>query len=226
MYDVQAHFGNLRSLLQNPPSELLWGKVCEALEGVDARLFEEELVPYIQGHLSHWGDAPRTAPQHWLDRALRDQSAPQLALCTRLWRRKGTTTAELRALGNMPELSQIHTIDLVSCDLNASLIEALVRPDCFASLARLDVSFNLCGDEGAALLAHAPKSIQLTHLRMDQCHITDHGAQEIARSPYMKNLDTLTLYNNALTDWGIEELRRSPHLSENARRPWLFVNEA
>lgn len=226
MDDVSTRFGEVRSLLQRPPSELVWERVCQQLEGLDEDLLMEQVLPYLEGHLPAWAHTPRATPQHWLDRFLRGERVPQLSLCTRLWRRKGTTPAEIQAIGRSPLLARITTVELVSCELDASVVAALVAADCYPALTHLDLSFNPCGNEAAHLIATAHKSTQLISLRLDQCHLTDDGAQSLARSPHLTRLEELTLYNNDIGHWGVEELRCSEFLSHNARRPWLFTHEA
>lgn len=222
---TMRHFGELRSLLNAPPSELGWHTLCDALAGVSAALFEEELFPYIQPYLDRsWPDTLRLARPHWLERFLRGEPAPQLLLCRRLYAHH-LTLAEVRALGHAPQLAALTHLDLYSNPLGPKLCHLLAKPACFPALTHLDLSYDQVGDKGARALADAPRAAMWRSLRLDQNGISDDGAQALARSKHLKNLDFLSLYNNDLGHWGVEELRRSTTLKPEVRRMWAMTEE-
>jgi hypothetical protein len=67
---VERAFGELRSLLSQAPSELLWEQLCalcDAEVAVDTGRFEAEVLPYVLDGLAGWPDALRTAPRRWID---------------------------------------------------------------------------------------------------------------------------------------------------------------
>ena len=75
--DVQEKFGEIRSLLQQPPSEQVWRGLCALVDaswGDDQ--FEELLFPYILEHLRRWPDALRVMPPGWW--ALSDHAKPSV----------------------------------------------------------------------------------------------------------------------------------------------------
>jgi hypothetical protein len=78
---IEHTFGELRSLLEQAPSEEVWATLCEhchiAARGagrvdtgrVDTGRFEAEVLPYILDRLRGWPDALRIARMDWLDEA-------------------------------------------------------------------------------------------------------------------------------------------------------------
>jgi|GEM_PF-5600795 len=66
-------FGDLRSLLQQPPSESLWQEVSDMLTALRAgeqhEGFEEQVLPYCHELLARWpADIWREPPESWLER--------------------------------------------------------------------------------------------------------------------------------------------------------------
>lgn len=226
MRHTDAAFGELRAALQHPvPSESQWVRICDVLSNFSSEEFESTILPYARHQLdASWPSRLRSTPQHWLDTFLRGDPAPQLALCTRLWRSR-LNHAELRALLRSSYLDALRHVELVSCHLDHRAVDALIDSKTLLQLETLDLSFNPIGDNGAKKIAASSQSANLLVLRLDQTHLGDDGAQAIARSPHLSNLHTLTLYNNAIDTWGVEELRQSRYLSKQARRNWLHDSE-
>jgi hypothetical protein len=67
MSSEQEHgFGELRSLLQQPPSAALWGRLCELLDAPEWDEAAERWLPYAADHLDReWPDALREWPERW-----------------------------------------------------------------------------------------------------------------------------------------------------------------
>ena len=72
-------FGELRSLLAQAPSELLWEQICalcDAAVARDAGRFEAEVLPYVSVGLLGWPDRMRAAPKGWIDAIVKEGTHP------------------------------------------------------------------------------------------------------------------------------------------------------
>jgi hypothetical protein len=61
-------FGELRSLLQEAPSEEVWERVCEQLDLWPPEALEAVALPYVLEHVARWpATVERLAPLRWMD---------------------------------------------------------------------------------------------------------------------------------------------------------------
>ena len=130
--DALWGFGELRSLVQQPPSEQVWATLCEHVERLSAPAMRD-LLPYLTHALDRWPVRLRSAPASWLERVVTScEPLPQLAL-----------TRVLQLTGRRP--------------LTPSQLDALVESAALAHVAHLEVRGPVLG-RGAlgALIARAP----------------------------------------------------------------------
>lgn len=77
-------FGDIRALLQRPPSVKSWSKLCKLVGVFEQDRWTEQLHPYIAGHLRAWPDYLRVTPAAWAKKITRGQPVPHASMCTHL----------------------------------------------------------------------------------------------------------------------------------------------
>ena len=170
-FDVR--FGELRQLLQQPPSPEGWEAVCRAIERLDVdpltgRL-AAEAIPYALGYLERWPEELRQAPARWTRQLLEGGGGPWLRL--------------VRGL----------EIEGATLDLQRALF--LAERDELRGLRRLVLRGVELAPEVVATLAGAAPLEGLTELVLKDCMLRGHGLRLIssfARS-WRDNLRHLSL---------------------------------
>ena len=122
-------FGELRSLLQRPPSEANWLELCELLERAwldHPEELEHTLLPYTAQALSRWPDALRKMPGNW-QHYLTSQNTYPPSLLLRTIRLRPMDLAPWRRL-----LSWLDTAAITSLDVSMAKLGPL-------QLARLEL---------------------------------------------------------------------------------------
>jgi hypothetical protein len=128
-------FGELRSLLQRPPSEATWLELCELLERAwldHPEAVENTLLPYAAQALSRWPDALRKMPGNWQHYLTTKSSYPP-SLLLRTVRLRPMDQAPWRRL-----LSWLDTASITSLDVSLAKLGPL-------QIARLELLSMLRG---------------------------------------------------------------------------------
>lgn len=188
-------FGELRSLLQQAPSEASWARLCEHLMRwtFDAH-FEAETLPYLTEALESWPQDLKVAPGGWVRPLL------------------GTIKKEA------PLLSLVTSLDLTTgVQLHPRALARLFHAQELAHITTLDLSYNDLGPAGARLLAASPHIHNLRTLLLIQTNLQDEGAIALAQCERLQNLVTLDLSDARVTEPGCRALERSPYLRPEIR---------
>ena len=119
--DAQTHearFGQLRSLLQQPPTPHRWREIAALLLAWDGARFDEQIFPYVQAHMSAGWARVAVAPASWAEALATRESAQLYALTPAValtWDR-GADEA-LRRIGDEVGLGHVHTLRLRAAPL-------------------------------------------------------------------------------------------------------------
>jgi hypothetical protein len=68
--DVRAAFGDLRSILQQPPSPHAWAHICDLISRLDPERAEQEALPYALSSLTAWPAEQRLLFGAWQEQVL------------------------------------------------------------------------------------------------------------------------------------------------------------
>ncbi len=187
-------FGELRSLLQQTPSEEAWARLCALLEAwkLDEH-FHEVVLPYAATGLERWPEDLKIGPASWVKPLLRKtkKPAPLVALATGL--------------------------NLRASRIGAKTVEYLAAAPEVEHITYLDLSRNGLKNAGAITLANSPYLKNLKVLLLAGTNLKDEGAREIAHSANLANLDELDLSDSQLLGEGCRMIENSPHLCQTIR---------
>lgn len=181
-----AHFGELRSLLQRAPSEGVWSRLCRVIEAWGRAEFEARALPYVRDHLKRWPDHLRRAPQRWADDLLRGQGD--------VWPWSITRTLELRSV----PLDELVELEDQPAEGDRAL-ELLLQTEALYSVTHLMLTDLGITDEGCARLLEYPGISRLRSLRLQGNHLGAEGVSRIARTKALSELVALDLRAN---HWG------------------------
>ena len=153
-------FGDIRALLQRPASVKAWATLCKLCGVIEPQRWEQELRPYITGHLRAWPDHLRVTPKPWVKKMARGQDVPHASICAHLDLSGRDVTARsiehledssldpsiLRVLtlentwSTPQNLERLYTSPLLAHIEHASLSveEALDTSDIYASTSEMD----------------------------------------------------------------------------------------
>jgi uncharacterized protein (TIGR02996 family) len=142
-----------------------------------------------------------------------------------LWSNAEMEMAGITALANWPGLARLTTLDLGSCRITDSMLEALLSSPHLSNLRVLLLGGNRIRARGARALAAAPGLRKLTTLNLWEDPIGDEGAIALAGSPYLANLSLLLLEEVGIRTKGARALAASPHLNKitelNLEMNWI-----
>lgn len=185
-------FGDVRSVLQQTPSEEVWFELAALLDDVKARDFTEDVANYIAEHFTHeWpDDVERLVHKEWI-------RLTKSSLVLKRWR-VATTLADALDLSNMdldnkrtsslagaPELAQMRRIDLSRNMISVGGFKAFVNKSTLTSLEHLDMSGNYFSKGMlAAYEALAPKAPNLKAVKI-------HGSWYDGVDGYLRELADL-----------------------------------
>lgn len=184
-----ASFGDLRSLLQRPPTQATWARLCELLDELERARLEEEVFPYIEGRARAWPDELRVAPQRWVERAVEGGQV-------------------------VPFWSVVRALDLSCQYLGAGQVIELLASPRLARVTHLDLSHNRIEERGAVILAQESSILGLVELRLAFNHIGPRGAGTLARAGALEGVEVLELEANDLGERGALALAEASWLGE------------
>lgn len=206
---AEGDFGELRSLLAQPPDPERWSALCALLERWPDGALEEQALPYAQSHLERWPELLRAAPWSWVQRAILGAAPPCFAIIRALdLRGHHLRDDQMARLAVSPLLEPVRQLYLSGVKCGPAWLQMLVR----GRLRRLDALYlDRCGigDRGLEVLTGWEGLASVRELGVEQCWITREGAAALAaHAP--EQLHTLDLGGNPIDVPALEILVRSP----------------
>lgn len=196
----EAMWGDVRGLLAEAPSALLWRRIWAHLEACElASDPEQQLITYLQGALSRWPDHLRVVPAHMHDRIA--AGSVLLPLCRALhisaddpesgWSLSSATDAL-----ESPGLRHITTLSLARFDLAlpGAAAERLMRAvAALPALSDLTLAhLNLSDAHVETLCQHAAwRGVQLLAIRGEV--FGEEGCRALARCEALRGLEVLSI---------------------------------
>ena len=205
-------FGDIRSILQGPPTEEGWQQLCALVGSWEDEAIAEVLLPYAQEHLRRWPDALRVAPKRWVGRA---RAGQKLSAAWALVRhvdlsRMGLWDEDLRRLARAGVLRHARQLQLRFNWIGARGAELLARTTELDELELLDLSDNTLEDEGGVALARATSLPRLTNLSLGSNRLGVASLTALGEAAFTPQLRALTLRNNHLSDAHMRALASAP----------------
>lgn len=180
-----SSFGEIRSILQKPPSSTAWGALCDALKAMPEDELHAQALPYAESLLSRWPDHLRLMPERWMD-----------------------------TIGPLPSLEALHPAaslarSLVFDVLDDARIDEILLSELIAPLHI--ISFESCSCFGQRArsrlinLVHAPYADALEHLSLWSRHLRASGVLALTDARWLEQLRSLNLGANFIGDEGLRE---------------------
>ncbi len=230
-------FGELRALLQSPPSAQVWASICALFEGWPEEDLSDRALPYASGHLSRWPQGLRVAPARWVARLARGEAVPAIGAVEQLCGVSLSLAEQEALLGGLAALpAHLSLISRAeermwhrparmaswSATLDASTAEVIPKDHEERTLAwwalgahpshtLRELTWRGAGLTAAALRAarQAPWWPHLTRLDLGSNLLSDEGVALLASLP-LGSLRELSLRDNALSMQGLTCLRDAP----------------
>lgn len=197
-------FGDVRSLLYQPPTEERWELLCELLEELaDSGVVEaESLCHYADARLERWPAALRVMPTQWLNRLLVGQRAEFVSLVRALsLRRRRLSDEQLIGLAHSGALATVEVLEL-SDAIRDSALDVLMDSPQLGRLTELRLVGNALGKTGEIdplrWLETAMCVPGLERLGLGFNRLGDAGAEQLARCARLTSLRELELYGNEI----------------------------
>lgn len=213
-------FGDLRSLLAQPPGKIGWVRLCLLLDEA-YRAHPEEVaqlwVPHAQRALASWPAPVRVCPTQWFVPLELGHTVPMLTLVRALdWSNAALSYKTISTLTQCPELAHLESLDLSFNHIeDDALVMILGDASWHRSLRQLKVAS--CGITEASL------TLALTRFRCDALRVLDlSGNWMIAdalglllASECLARLDSLILkhFSGHWGDWLRMKATQDPRLS-------------
>jgi hypothetical protein len=221
---MSDRFGTLRALLQQAPSEAVWGELCEelALWGEEER--DAVALPYVLGHLDKWPDAVER-------RANSSQAVWRQRLANSLDLYDAESVRAVVERGDGARLVALHltqTHDALCAELerfarlervkvelfDGREVEALMEARWPTSLRALELALydeapDVWGRRIAAAIAQNETLAGLAVLRLGGAVVGDAGAQALAASSHLRALRELDLSDCKIGPSGARALAAS-----------------
>lgn len=214
---------SLRNLLYTPNEEN-WARLCDLFASWTRGAGLDLALSYAREHLSHWPAILCRSVPSWKDALLGEEPLHPLWPFVKMLDLGGchVTDAELNALIQYTDLSQLHYLDL-SDNLLArdgprylSSVYAVDLPELrYLNLnSHHSAPANRIGTDGLQELLRHPMMTRLTHLYLYNNDIGDAGIRGLLGSPRIANLTHLNLGANAVGRLSASVLAHAPHLSK------------
>lgn len=195
-------FGTLRSLLQTSSTDpaTLWSTL-EALYDTDPTLYQDEIIPYLQGFPAHFTDIPLCIVRNIedLERVVEIAPMGRFAFAPP----SGLKSKEIIALFQSPALANLHTLNLGHSRVGVQAIRALKKTDTLKGLKVLELSGSLNTNSLPTLLDD-PIFNQLESLELSYNNISGQPLDALATA--FPKLNTLKLISADLVDNDIDAL--------------------
>lgn len=181
-----SSFGEIRSLLHQPPSSHSWVSLCEALRAMPADERLDQALSYAESILSRWPDHLRLMPERWMD-----------------------------TIGPVPSLEELHpaaplaralVFDVLDdARIDEILLSELVSPLHIISFESSS-GFGQRARARLTTLVHSPYLDALAHLSLWGRHLRASGIMALADARWLEQLRSLNLGANYIGDEGLREL--------------------
>lgn len=203
-------FGEVRSVLQRPPSEANWEELCQ-LVSQDWRRpgFEEDLLPYILSHLDEWPDSMRTTPLRWRDGLVRGASMPFMGMVRVLDATgMGLKNEDMWTLAKSPVMRHITGLILAGNKIGWRGLNHLFEGEEAPAphLRSLDLSHTAIGGEGVRMLAATEALPRLESLSLEGLGLSRDAIDVLTSSETLPSLTALSLARNDLAARHLEVL--------------------
>lgn len=187
-------FGELRSLLQQTPSEESWEQLGVLLGNwkLDDH-FREVVLPYARELLAGWPEELKIAPPAWA---------------------KGLTKKTKKPA---PLMELASGLQMRASRVGKKGVEYLSQSPEIAHITYLDLSNNGLQNDGGVSLANSPHLTNLKTLILTNAKIGNRGAIAIANNPRFASLEELDLTGNEIIEPGCDAIRNSSHLRKEIR---------
>jgi Ran GTPase-activating protein (RanGAP) involved in mRNA processing and transport len=213
-------FGELRALLQRPPSEdgwlLLTGVIDHAREALPEDEFEHQWIDYARDHLKSWPPHLRKCPEHWCEALLQGQlptSHLQLVRHLDLTEKLGSKQAKLRRVVGCAHLSDLERLELGNPELSPQALATLLYEGPWKNLRELLVTRVELSDE-PQLLAHE-NCANLETLELNQNELQPEVLEALLQSASSSKLRALSITNNpALGPRAASHIADNPELAD------------
>lgn len=229
-------FGDLRSLLNTPPTPQSWEQLCIWLEEWESEEHTQRIHAYITAYLNRWPDQARRVPKRWLQKLTKEKIAlPWLSICRTL-NLRGFRAREMRQYNKTlsdiwldvltrPHLEDISILDLGSNGLTCKDLERFLQTSTLEHLKTLELQRNPLTNELSELLM-TPHRFESTieTLGLRQTSLEDDALRLIPLERWTA-LRTLDVYGNDLLAHTLGHLQECPQLEslnvgKNARLSW------
>lgn len=205
---MMDRFGELRTLLQQPPSSGIFHAITELFP--DGQPNESCLV-YGAEHMDRWPDTiPRQHPMTWVDSTSGDL-APAIRWCTHVSfsGNNGPSSAAVLALSQSKSLRHVHTLGLMHRALND---RDLYHLSCHAHLDNLRALVLEFGDmthRGLLRLAKSTTFPQIHRLHLFACTVGAQGVDAMMEGRVFDRLESLCFGNIYLAHETVEAVVHS-----------------
>ncbi len=195
-------FGDIRSLLQLPPTEERWNTLCALLDAArPSRTVRDLVLPYARDHLGRWPDTLRMAPWRWLVQTIHEDDPP---LGWSLVRHVSFSPAAplnntwTERVAGSRHFTHLSHLSLISCHIGGAPLARILDAPCMPHLRSLDLSFNHIRDDGLRGITRTQNLRSLERLELIANGVMFHGVKFIGDSPWWPGLKTLNLAQNHL----------------------------
>ena len=229
MIQPSAQFGDLRALLQKPPSWAHWLALCDMVDGwSDPEHWQHIALPYTQDILDRtWPDVLRQAPLSWLARLLKGEAhVPGFELVRRLGRTQHYVsnepcietfptlpTEDLCDLLKHPHMAHLTQLNLRNLPMHADrVVQTLVDHPTMLNLRALNLGATPCQPQTLRALWDSPVMQKLETLELWRDGLDDDALRALAASPHLKHLRRLELGDNQIGPEGVYALAHAPYI--------------
>lgn len=216
-------FGEIRSVLAQPPDPMRWRHLCQLLDhATDRHAIITQALPYIMAHLHAWPEHMRVASPGAHKSILENTLLPpSLALCAHIdlshnaiLSTSRLTTNRLRQLADSSLfLASATHLDVSGQPIGNQALLAITDSPHFSHLHTLHLD-NTCVDLPGLELALPTlhlESSALERLTLSHLKLTDDTFELLFERGYLHQLEHLDLSHNALSDRALA--RTLPHLT-------------
>jgi hypothetical protein len=201
----EHRFGDLRSLMQEAPSESVWTRLVALLDAWPRETLESEALPYVCEHLRRWPEElERRVPDSWESEAFGTGSSPCMLACATLWLQfDQVEERQMERLLRCPHTRNLRMINLemVGCGVspeNMSLLAHSLNLDALKTLSlEMALEHGERGMEALSILASARGLPGLRRLSLMATDLPAEALRVLRSGGLLERLTELELaYNN------------------------------
>ena len=207
-----SRFGDLRSLLQRPPSDQNFAELVTLFP--DGELSHDEFA-YASDLLGRWpGHIPRTVLDAWIDWESR-RFARACLLCSRLSFTRGKIPMTgIHAIAVSENLAAITRFGFNHQPINVRDIETLFSSEHLTSLEQVHFDGNFFSDHCMQAMVGSENTSSIQTLNIVFNELTNAGIRALVQSEHMGSLRELDLRFNKIAYHGARELLEATNLPE------------